>query len=477
MNNVRAGIYARQSLDKDGFGLAIDRQLDEDRKLCAARGWTVAAEYVDNDVSAFDRSKVRPEYERLRADYRSGLLDAIAVYDLDRLTRQPRQLEDWIDAAEDRGLRLVTANGEADLSTDGGRMYARIKAAVARAESERKAARQRLANRQLAEAGRARKGTPRPFGWQAVRVSLEPAEAAAIRDACGVLLAGGTISAVIRDWDSRGVYPLQRPRHHPFGPVNFTGWSRTSVREILGNPRNAGIAEYRGAEVGRGEWEPVVAEETYRAVCDVLAANRAGRKVAGRTMLGMLGRCRCGAPVTGSWSGDGRRPAYRCHHLSPQRGEGPHVFVRRDLIDEWVGALVTERLSRPDAAGLLAVPDGTDTAALRDEAAALRERLGRLGPLFAAGMISEQDMTGGRAAGEARLAQIAAELAEAGRESVLAPLVAADDVAAAWERLDVSLKRAAVAALMTVTLVPPGRGAHTWDPADVVRAEWVPSRA
>jgi hypothetical protein len=39
-------------------------------------------------------------------------------WDLDRLTRQPRQLEDWIDAATDNGLKLTTANGEADLATD-----------------------------------------------------------------------------------------------------------------------------------------------------------------------------------------------------------------------------------------------------------------------------------------------------------------------------------------------------------------------
>ena len=58
--------------------------------------------------------------------YRAGVFQAIVCYDLDRLTRIPRQLEDWVEAAEFRGLVLVTANGDADLSTDGGRMYARI---------------------------------------------------------------------------------------------------------------------------------------------------------------------------------------------------------------------------------------------------------------------------------------------------------------------------------------------------------------
>ena len=96
--------------------------------------------YVDQSRSATDKTKKRPDYDRMVADYLTGSFDAIICWDLDRLTRQPRQLEEWIDAAEARGLRLVTANGEADLTTDGGRMYARVKAAVARGEVERSGA-------------------------------------------------------------------------------------------------------------------------------------------------------------------------------------------------------------------------------------------------------------------------------------------------------------------------------------------------
>lgn len=50
------------------------------------------------------------------ADYEAGKFTASICWDLDRLTRQPRELEDWIDAAKFRGLALVTANGEADLT-------------------------------------------------------------------------------------------------------------------------------------------------------------------------------------------------------------------------------------------------------------------------------------------------------------------------------------------------------------------------
>lgn len=473
---TRAAIYTRQSLDKDGSGLAIERQLADDERLCEARGWQVVARESDNDMSGYS-GRERPGYERILAMMRSGTVDVVVVWAVDRLTRRLADLVGIIDLCEQTGVKIITVSGDLDLSTPTGKLLARILGSVAQGEVETKGARQRLANRQSAEAGKARMGMPRAFGWQPDRVTLDQAEAAAVRDACGTLLAGGTITAVIRDWDARGVYPRQRPRGHPFGPVSFTGWTRTSVREILGNPRNAGIAVYRGVEVGRGEWQPIVAEETHRAVRDVLAGNAAGRHAPARTLLGMLGRCRCGAPVTGTWSGDGKRPAYRCHQLSPERGEGPHVFVRRDLIDEWVSKLVIERLSRDDAIGLIEAPAGVDTAALRDEAEAVRKRLKRLGPLFAAGMITEDDMTGGRATGEARLAEIVTALADAGRESILGRLIMAENVAAEWEKLDVSLKRTAIGALMTVTINPPGRGAHKWDPGNVVGVAWVPSVA
>lgn len=141
----KAAIYLRISLDREMDGLAIDRQREQCEELAKYRQWQVVETYVDQSKSATDRTKVRPAYDQMVADYKAGAFDAIICYDLDRLTRQPRQLEDWIDASELRGLALVTANGDADLSTDGGRMYARIKAAVV----ERRWSARVLANQRL----------------------------------------------------------------------------------------------------------------------------------------------------------------------------------------------------------------------------------------------------------------------------------------------------------------------------------------
>lgn len=157
----KAAIYLRISQDREMDGLAIDRQREDCENLARFRRWDVVETYVDQSKSVTDRTAIRPDYDRMVVDYLIERFDAIICYDLDRLTRQ---LEDWIDAADLRGLALVTANGDADLSTDGGRMYARIKAAVARAEMERKSARQSAAQRQCAMQKHAPKGM-RPLGY------------------------------------------------------------------------------------------------------------------------------------------------------------------------------------------------------------------------------------------------------------------------------------------------------------------------
>src|SRR4051812_28743765 len=60
---------------------------------------------------------------------------------------------------------------------------------------------------------------------------------------------------------------------------------------------------------------------------------------------------------------------------------------------------------------------------------------------------------------------------DAGRVPVLGELVTAADVLATWDALDLDRRRAAVDTLMTLTLLPPGRGARTFNP-ETVRIDW-----
>lgn len=452
----RGAIYARQSKDRVQ---GIKTQVGDCETLCRLRGIQVTVTITDNDVSA-SSGKARPGYTRLLAMIERGEIDAVVVSHVDRLLRKLAELEHLIELCEKHDVAVITVSGDLDLSNDAGRLVGRILAVIARGEIERKGKRQERANRQAAEEGRPRKGSPRPFGWLPDRVHADPAEAAAIAAGCQAVIAGGTLTGVALDWDRRGL----RPHQAPFGPLREHPWTRSSVREIMASPRVAGIAVYKGTEVARGQWEPLVPAETWRAAADILRNPRWRRPTQGiTTLLGGIAFCCCGNYVTGGRSANGH-PAYRCNLETRNWRPGPHINVKRDGVDAHIALAVIGRLSAPDAIELLTPQAEGDVSVLIEEESALRSRLSRLGSLFAEDKISEADLVSGRERGEARLAEIAAELAGLGREDVLAPLVTAGDTAAAWEALTLDLQRAVVDALMTVTLYPSGRGARHFDP-------------
>src|SRR5437868_1488081 len=119
-----AAIYTRISSDRDGFALGVERQLTDCRALARDKGWTVSEEYIDNDISAYS-GKSRPAYRRMLADIKAGERDAVVVYNADRLHRQPRELEEFMDVCDAAGISdLATCAGDTDLATSDGRFKA-----------------------------------------------------------------------------------------------------------------------------------------------------------------------------------------------------------------------------------------------------------------------------------------------------------------------------------------------------------------
>jgi site-specific DNA recombinase len=113
------------------LGLGVGRQQADTRKLVDLRGWTLAEIYLDNDVSAYQPKVIRPDFERMLADLEAGVIQGIAVYDLDRLARQPADLERIISIYDRKPLVFATVQGDIDLSTPDGRTMARVMVAFA----------------------------------------------------------------------------------------------------------------------------------------------------------------------------------------------------------------------------------------------------------------------------------------------------------------------------------------------------------
>lgn len=473
--STRAVIYARISKDADGNEAGVKRQIESCTHLAQAREWTLLGEpLVDDDVSAFSGAK-RAAYAELMGMIERREVDAVIAWHMDRLCRRVADLVDLMKLAVGDGKRpavkIATVHGDLDLSSPVGRMFATILIAVAEYESAHKGERHAAANAAAARQGRRRRGTPRPFGYQADHVTPEPDEAAALEAGYRMILAGGTLAGVAREWTKLGVRPVQQRRRRDQGPDEPSRWNRSSVKTILLNPANAGIMAYLGEEipVTQPDWTPIVSEPTFRQVRSILTDQSRDRARGTKTLLGGLARCRCGNQVIGSTNQLGQ-PIYRCWPDRRDGRPGPHVTVRLDPVDEWVEAVVCERLSRPDAADLIAPPEpsGVDVIALQEEAAVIRGNLDELAADRALGLVNRSQMLAATERANNRLAEIAAKLTEASRESVFADLVGVGDVREVWGRLDLSRRRAVVEALYAVTLHPPGRGARVFDPEAVV---------
>lgn len=58
--STHAAFYARISLDSRDTGLGVERQFKGCRALAKRKGWVIAEEFVDNDVSANNGKPRRP---------------------------------------------------------------------------------------------------------------------------------------------------------------------------------------------------------------------------------------------------------------------------------------------------------------------------------------------------------------------------------------------------------------------------------
>src|SRR5438093_643248 len=82
---IQVAIYARVSTLNNQDP---EMQLREVREYCARRRWQIAGEYVDRGISG--SKERRPQLDRLLADCRKRLVDAVVVYRYDRFARSLR---------------------------------------------------------------------------------------------------------------------------------------------------------------------------------------------------------------------------------------------------------------------------------------------------------------------------------------------------------------------------------------------------
>ncbi|WP_104137404.1 recombinase family protein [Cryobacterium sp. Y62] len=448
MNTI---IYVRQSLDRDGAGAAVERQLTECREFCKAKGWKVTTVLEDNDISATS-GKRRPAFEALLVSNPGR----IVVWHVDRLIRLSRELERVIDL----GVNVhAVKSGHVDLSTPAGRAVAKTITAWAQYEGEQKGIRQVAANVQRANAG-VWQFSNRPYGYERVggKVQIVESEAIVLREAYNRYLSGESYYAVVEDFNARGT-------------LTVTGkpWSITTLRARLRNPAYAGIREYKGEVVAEGDWEPIITREKWNEYTRLRTHRKTPHDWSNKTkyLLSGLALCAvCGGRMLA-------RPDY------PRKGVDRPPRIAYACTDKWctqrdqerldglVEGVIIARFSRPDVLELMRVDQ--DIAPQQAEALVLRGRWDDLAELVADGTMRPAAVREQVATIQGKLARIQAVIDAARGGSTMTDLALAEDTASAWALLGLPQKRQVIASLMTVT-VSKQKNTRVFDPEDVAIA-------
>ena len=510
----KAAMYLRISLDIDGRGAGVQRQREDCKALIEKNGWELVDEYVDNSVSASKDNVTRPEYNRMENDYDAGLFDTIVCYHMDRLTRRPIQMEQWINRAEKEGLVVATCTGDYDLRDEDGRTMARIVGALARGEIERKSARQKRAVLQKAQKGGRPSGAA-PYGYDNEYKIVED-RAETVRGIYRAIQAGVSMADIVRalngeagrdeevPWLSpctspgvllwqqrnekrveRGMELLQKPKE--------TKWTHHMVLRIGSNPTYAGYRvhipedakkkrEHRGAgsetapgrrmhivrdsdgELVTGFWEPIVDKNLWWSVSEILCDPRRDKRKHNRSGKAGLGSglyiCgECGYHMTTL----GLR--YRCRQCGISR--------TREPIDRLVCSVVDKILSREDVVEeLVSRKEPTEESkVIEQQIKDLQARIKNAESDFDDDLITARDLKRKRDKAQATIDDLRRDQVKMLPEATQSVLTGMQDPAAGFRDSSLVTRRAIIDALMEVRLYKAKVGRKQFDPK-TVEIEW-----
>jgi DNA invertase Pin-like site-specific DNA recombinase len=397
-------LYCRISKDKRGRVEGVRNQEKWGREY-AERTWpgVPMVVFADNDISAFDEAARRPRFEALREAIGRGEVAHVWAVSQSRVSRSYA----WFDIAKEMkraGLEELHTRHDGIVRVRD--TMAGFKAVMNVGEVEDML--KRLNDRLAENAVRGLPAGSRPYGYThgvtdrgEKTYVIVPAEAEVIREAAELVLSGWSLSSIAAGLRARGLHGPHRVKvvAHQCGtgdrrkkcgcpvvtvdgtPVEDGGLPVTrastltnmSVRSWMTNPTVAGFRVHKDEQVGKGNWQPILDEGTWRAVRNRLAAPRVVQRsdggtypitptarITGRRYLLTGGTAQCGechAPMAASMKqfsrklADGTRkmlkvaPYYLCHS---RKGGRSCVGIMGDQFEQHVVAKLLDELDKPE---------------------------------------------------------------------------------------------------------------------------------
>lgn len=414
----RAAIYTRISQKDD----AVDKVANQEarlRKALEQQGFSVLRVYRDDGISAWKDEVPRPGWKALQADVAADKFDVVAAQNPDRFTRAGTVASLlWLATCAEHGTDwFIEGEGLVSTSDPNADVRAFFAGREAQRESAVKSKRLRERYQSDREAGRHRGGGHRPFGWNRDG-TLNVEESALIRWAIDHILAGGSLVAVVKEWNAKRITT-------PFG----NAWNLKSLGVVLRNPRLYGALRHNDEIVGTGTWETICTREEFDTLLGVMDSRSKYFRGAARTqyLLSHIAECGvCGSPMIARSvvSRGVKKSYYQCrarreHAIPGDKRRHPALGVSEadaKAIAALMSIMVDSQVTNEH---------GAQTQKLRHlhkRMSSIQESLDRLVDAVAEGSLSAKDVAPKRRALENETRQVQDEISRLSAQSAEATL-------------------------------------------------------
>jgi len=260
---LRTAIYVRVSTEEQAQeGYSIRAQTEKLKSYALLKDWEIFDLYADEGISGKNLVD-RPAVNRMIDDIKSGKVNNVLVFKVDRLTRSTRNLVDLIDLFEEHNCAFNSLTESIDTGTPSGRMFLKIIGIFAEFERENISERSRLGRERKVKEGYTIASFSLSYGYvkekgQKIQ-TIQPEEARIVKEIFSMYMDENmSMCGIARTLNDRKIKTKR----------NAIAWDTTTIKLLLTNPTYIGKVRYSMWDESKyfevdGHHERIISDELF----------------------------------------------------------------------------------------------------------------------------------------------------------------------------------------------------------------------
>ena len=378
---IRCAVYTRKSTEEglDQEFNTLDAQREAAENYIASQkqeGWRCLPNRYD-DGGFTGGNMDRPALTQLLEDAKTGRIDCVVVYKVDRLSRSLLDFARIMEVFDRQGVSFVSVTQQFNTASSMGRLMLNV--LLSFAQFEREIISERTRDKMRAARRRGKRLGGRPVLGYTVdpatrQLVVDPDEARRVRDIFGLYQKHRGMTATVRELHRRG-WVTKRWTTRKGTVVGGRPFNKARLHYLLTNVTYLGQVQYDG-RIYPGEQEAIVSSELFEAVQQQLSENVTRKKHRPRTvgmagiLSGVLWCNACEVKMQHTYTARGTR-RYRYYVCPRAKEQGPETCsagsVPAEELEQFVWNELAEQVSLGERGRLTTVEQASRLAQFVDQ--------------------------------------------------------------------------------------------------------------